>query len=131
MSGPAVTIWAPGTNIISACSNVSEIGGPTPYKLDPSFGQQSISGTSMASPQVCGVGALHLQAKPELTPAQLRQEIEANSPPLMLSTGFVNDYAAYTTSILGSEGRILYNKYNTDESHKIEGSVTITNLGIA
>lgn len=131
MAGPAVTIWAPGTNIISACSNVSEIGGPTPYKLDPSFGQQSISGTSMASPQVCGVGALHLQAKPELTPAQLKQEIEANSPPLMLSTGFVNDYAAYTTSIMGSEGRILYNKYNTDESHKIQGSVTITNLGIA
>lgn len=131
MKGPAVTIWAPGTNIISACSQISEIGGPTPYKLDGSFGQQSISGTSMASPQVCGVGALHLQADPALTPAQLKQKLEDNSPAVMFTTGSDTDYNAYTTSIMGSAGKILYNKYKTDEAHKLEGSVTITNLGIA
>ena len=130
MKGPAVTVWAPGTNIISACSNTSEIGGPAAYKLDGSWGQQSISGTSMASPQVCGVGALNLQVDPTLTPAQLKQKLEGNAPATMYTTSSSTDYNAYTTSIMGSAGKILYNKYNSDQPFATSGGVTITNLRI-
>ena len=30
----------------------------------------------MASPQVCGVGAIYLQADPSLTPAQLKSKLQ-------------------------------------------------------
>lgn len=39
------------------------------------FTEQSLSGTSMASPQVTGVAALHLSQKPHLTPAQVKARL--------------------------------------------------------
>ena len=52
--GPGITVWAPGTNILSAYNN------STGY-LDGKYGSpnffRAITGTSMASPQVCGVAA--------------------------------------------------------------------------
>ena len=52
--GPGITVWAPGSMILSAYNNSSgaldtKYGSPNFYK--------AISGTSMASPQVCGVAA--------------------------------------------------------------------------
>jgi subtilisin family serine protease len=84
----------------------------------------------MASPQVCGVGALNLQVDPALTPAQLKQKLEGNAPATMTTTGSTTDYNAYTTSIMGSAGKILYNKYNSDQPFATSGGVTITNLRI-
>ena len=52
--GPGITVWAPGSMILSAYNN------STGY-LDGKYGSpnffKAISGTSMASPQVCGVAA--------------------------------------------------------------------------
>ena len=52
--GPGITVWAPGSMILSSYNN------STGY-LDGKYGSpnffKAISGTSMASPQVCGVAA--------------------------------------------------------------------------
>lgn len=55
-----VDLFAPGVGITSAWNN-----GRT----------NTISGTSMASPHVCGVLALFLGENPDLTPAQLKNKI--------------------------------------------------------
>jgi subtilisin family serine protease len=70
-SGPGVDIYAPGDNIISTMSTTNE-GADGDYPSDANFKIGSKSGTSMASPQVCGIGALVLQVNPHMTPAQLK-----------------------------------------------------------
>ena len=52
--GPGIAIWAPGSDILS-CFNNSTGYQDTKYGGDNFF--KAISGTSMASPQVCGVAA--------------------------------------------------------------------------
>jgi len=62
--GPGVDIWAPGTAIISALPGYAS---STP---DPRSGSHYIgkyNGTSMASPQVCGVIACALEIYPNMT----------------------------------------------------------------
>jgi hypothetical protein len=61
--GPGVDIWAPGTNIISSYLS----GASDPRNAAYYFGK--INGTSMASPQVCGVLACALEIYPNMTPA--------------------------------------------------------------
>jgi hypothetical protein len=50
-TGPGVSIWAPGTDIMSSTSNTNKFTGQS-YYLNASFKQCNISGTSMAAPQV-------------------------------------------------------------------------------
>jgi len=73
-AGPGVTIYAPGTDIMSATSNTNTKSGQS-YYLNASFKQVNISGTSMASPQVAGVSALVLQLNPSYTPAQVKASL--------------------------------------------------------
>jgi subtilisin family serine protease len=61
------------------------------------FREARISGTSMASPQVCGVGAQLLQLRPELTPAQLRNLLIEYSTDTVFTTGLDNDYTNLNT----------------------------------
>ena len=66
-------VSAPGTNITSACIRqvqpVCNLGIVDETRWAPYYG--TISGTSMASPHVAGVVAMMLQARPDLTPAQI------------------------------------------------------------
>jgi subtilisin family serine protease len=78
--GEAMDINAPGTNITSSCSTDTSTaaGGSrnvSDYPADPNFKIISLTGTSMAAPQVCGVACLYLQADPTLTPAELKAKI--------------------------------------------------------
>jgi len=80
----------------------------TAYKI------MSISGTSMAAPQVAGLLALHLESQPKLTPAKILQKIITESESVIYET--VNndtDYRAFNKSILGSPNRHAYSKYGT------------------
>jgi len=111
--GPGCNIWAPGSNIMSACStpyNASKFA-PITYFDDANFYQMSISGTSMAAPQVAGLLCLHLESSPELTPAQLQSKIIADAKDVVYNTGADNDYDQVSTSTFGQDAKILYSRY--------------------
>jgi subtilisin family serine protease len=69
--GPAVTIWAPGTYIISSYTG----GISDPRNSSYLVGKNS--GTSMASPQVCGVIACALEIYPEMNQERAKAYITA------------------------------------------------------
>jgi len=64
--GTCVDVFAPGSAITAAWK-------------DSDTSTRTISGTSMASPVVCGVMALVLSANPSLTPAQMHSVISAQA----------------------------------------------------
>jgi serine protease AprX len=99
------SIVAPGVDVVStrALAPVSTLGAQldaetlTPAEL-PFY--TNMSGTSMATPHVAGIVALLLEAKPSLSPAQVKQILErtaTNMPgrePWEVGAGYVNAYAA-------------------------------------
>jgi len=126
-TGPGVDIWAPGANVVSATSNINEYSNVS-YNLDSSFKQINLSGTSMAAPQVCGLGALVLQLNPGLTPANLKNWFvtKAVSNSVIYTSNVNNDYTN-TRSLLGGNNRFLYNPFGIESDADLRGSVTITN----
>lgn len=73
-SGPRIDIWAPGTQIISAVNSdgISD-------SRNASYQVAKYSGTSMASPQVCGLLACVLEVYPEMTSAEAINYLIANA----------------------------------------------------
>jgi subtilisin family serine protease len=108
-TGPGVSIWAPGTDIMSACSNTNNKSGQS-YYANASYKQCNISGTSMATPQVAGVAALVMQLNPSYTPAQLKSSLLSTAGSPIYTTGLTNDYSN-TRSLLGSSQKVLYANY--------------------
>jgi serine protease AprX len=99
------TITAPGVDIIStrALNTVLPIlGAPSDINIDPAWipYYTTMSGTSMATPEVAGVCALLLSAKPSLTPAGVKQALVSTATPMpgysahQVGAGYVNAYAA-------------------------------------
>jgi subtilisin family serine protease len=109
-TGPGVSIWAPGTDIMSATSTTNKFGAPA-YYLNASYKQTNISGTSMATPQVAGVAALVLQLNATYTPAQIKTSLLNTAGSVIYSTGLTNDYSN-TRSLLGSSQKVLFADYN-------------------
>jgi len=70
--GSCVDIFGPGSEITSAW-----IGSPSATK--------TISGTSMASPHVCGVAAKYKSANTALSVAQIAQQLISNATPNVIS----------------------------------------------
>jgi hypothetical protein len=115
-SGPRVDIWAPGTNIISSTSNTNTMGATATYPSDTNYKIASISGTSMASPNIVGVVAQLLQLHPDYTPAQIRALLIADSTPdALYSTGLLTDYSDLR-SLHGSANRFVYQNSLTTTS---------------
>ena len=78
--GPGVDLYAPGTYIISALPN----GVGDPRNGDYYLGKYS--GTSMASPQVCGVLACALEVYPHMNQAQAKAYILGHAKSAQLTT---------------------------------------------
>ena len=134
--GPAVNIWAPGRNIVGACSTINE-KTDGPYSFNTSYRQTNIGGTSMASPQVAGVCALFLQAYPNLTPAQLQKMIfDYSKSTVNFNHTGLTDYDVYPSgtftgfspSSCGGPNRFLFNPYNKSTPVSAIGSGTIKGM---
>jgi len=103
--GPRVDIFSPGTNIISSVNGVY-------YPLtadDPrnsSYKISKISGTSMASPQVCGVLACALEQNPSMTQEQALEYAQhyAKTNQMSETSGGHQD----TTDLQGAANNYLY-----------------------
>lgn len=107
--GPAVNIWAPGGQIMAAMSNINDGGTTYDYPDNASYLHQSLSGTSMAAPQVTGVIALHLQVKPKMSPEEMQNTLIGDSfENLLYDTG--NSFGSYR-ALHGSPNRTLYSRY--------------------
>ena len=77
-------VSAPGSDITSS-------GTPTGIAiLSPTLpgGTTTLSGTSMAAPHVSGVAALLLQARPSLTPDQVREVLQVTAGPMTGEAAF-------------------------------------------
>jgi subtilisin family serine protease len=109
-TGPGVDIYAPGTNIISACSTTNRFGASSYYN-NASYRQVNISGTSMASPQVAGVSAMILQLNPTYTPAQVKSALIAQATATIYTTGLSNDWTD-TRSLQGGSQRFLHANFD-------------------
>jgi serine protease AprX len=70
------TVLAPGEDVLSTCT-----AGTAVYSTRTCQGSLRASGTSAAAPQVAGVLALLKQARPGLTPDQMRAVLEATGTP--------------------------------------------------
>lgn len=110
--GPGITLFAPGSNIRSAFSDTNSHNDAN-YYLDSSFKQGSISGTSMASPQVCGVGATILQLNPHLTPEQLQLKLKNLATDNVISTTNSGTDYQNNRSLLDAPNKLLYTPFNS------------------
>jgi subtilisin family serine protease len=117
--GPGVTIYAPGTNIMSACSTTNAFSGEN-YYGNPTYKQTNISGTSMASPQVAGICALLMESNPQMTPAQLKANLLANAGTAIYSVVSNNDWSV-TNTLKGGSDKVAYNKFNSIQTSRISG----------
>ena len=91
--GERVDIWAPGSDIISAIydySSASTYGSRVADSRNSSYYLASINGTSMSSPQVCGVIACLAEQEPDLTQAEALQHLKENSLAEIATTGTIN-----------------------------------------
>jgi len=106
--GPGVDIWAPGTNILSAyLSGVSDSRNGT-HLLG------KISGTSMASPNVCGVLACALEQNPHWNQTQAKAYIvnTATQGQITNTTGGPADIR----DLQGAPNKYLYYKKERPET---------------
>ena len=125
--GPTIDVFAAGSTILS------------PYKTgydDPrntSFHNDTISGTSMAAPNVSGVIALHLESMPTSTRKSVRKWLLSEGSTTLSSSDYYDPYTSNgandttywgnTYSLKSSPRRILYNPYANNNIPKIDGVV--------
>lgn len=127
LSGPGVNIWAPGHNIMSACSNTNVMNAVA-YHKDSSYKQVNIGGTSMASPQVAGLSSLYLQINPKWNMDQLRTAIQADSKDVIYepTTSTYN----VTNGLFGSGNRMLFNKFGVAQDGTVKNGMAVNNAAI-
>ncbi|MGG3561485.1 S8 family serine peptidase [Neobacillus rhizosphaerae] len=129
---PSVT--APGVDIISTrvLAPVSTLGATTDAELiEPAYlpYYTAMSGTSMATPHVAGITALMLEAKPTLSPDEIKkilQDTATNMPGYEtweVGTGYVNAYAALDAVLFGNQYGSTVNAYQPFNSN-VKSTVT-------
>jgi plastocyanin len=120
--GARVDIWAPGSDIISAVYDYSSSGGYGSRVADPrngSYWLASINGTSMASPQVCGVVACIAETEQNLTQAEALQYLKETSKANCGDDGGTINHSPYET-FGTSNNRYLFITSKRQESGSIQ-----------
>jgi len=112
--GPGCDVVSPGTYITSSTSQLSTFN-PFPYNFglqaQNTFKACKISGTSMATPQVTGICALHLARHPETTPAQMLTWVTTNSKKNQVNTTTSDNDWLNNRALLTGPNNYLYNPY--------------------
>lgn len=122
-SGPGVDVYAPGEYIMSAIPEGSSIETATTsiaYPDNDTFRATKISGTSMASPQVAGVVACMLDARPEYTQTQVKAWIqEVGTSNRLTQTG-----STYTDLgfLQGGPNRYLFQPFSLSTAWRFSGN---------
>jgi subtilisin family serine protease len=129
-AGAAVDVWAPGSFILSACSNITQYEGVSAsYYAHSSYKQAVISGTSMSAPQVAGVVSLYLQLNPWSTPTQVKSWLASHAQNVIYETGSDSDYTN-NRSLWGASNRFLYVPFNSPYPLESTGTVGIQALQV-
>lgn len=118
--GPRVDIWAPGSNIMSSCAG--SLGGISDPR-NSSYLIRKLNGTSMACPQVTGLLATVLEARPTMTPAEARAWIsnKANASNVMYdaTTGVASSDYTSTQALQGAQNKFLLTPFNSSTPYSI------------
>lgn len=107
--GPRVDVYAPGVNIISSLQSSGGQATLVNDYRDINYKLGKYNGTSMASPQVCGVLACLLEQYPNMKQSDIMSYLEQNSKTNQMTTtsGGYND----DTDLQGSSNSyLLYKK---------------------
>jgi subtilisin family serine protease len=127
-TGPRVDLYAPGVLIMGAFDNRSYIGAAVQDPRNTSYYLNKVSGTSQACPQVTGVVACLLQARPWMTPTQVLSWLKSTSLKNQLNEsafvgGSIPSVGTYTNlaSIQGGNNYILYQSFNLPDPLTIRG----------
>lgn len=118
--GPAVNVWAPGTDIMSATSNMSTRDDVFNYPDNAGYKVESMTGTSQAAPQVAGVLALHLQSQPYLTPARLMRKVVDDAVEGIIESTRNQEYLPYAGSLAGAPNIFLRSRYGVANPFSVE-----------
>lgn len=105
-TGPRVDVYSPGTMIMGAYANRSYITYAVADPRNSTYHLNKISGTSQACPQVTGMLATVLQARPAMTPAEAKQFVVDCSIKNTIVEGSSTAYSS-TTYLQGGNNRIL------------------------
>lgn len=135
---PAIT--APGVDIIStrAVGPVSSLDPTTDANMiEPAYlpFYTVMSGTSMATPHVAGIVALLLEAKPSLSPDDIKkvlQDTATNMPGYeawQVGAGYVNAYASLDAVMFGKQYGKTVNASQTFNSN-VKSSVTRNDFSV-
>lgn len=120
-TGPRVDVYAPGVMIMGAYANKSYQTAAVQDPRNSNYYLNKISGTSQATPQVTGLLATVLQARPTMTPAQAKAFLVEYSTKDVLNqnpsggTGYSNQFY-----LQGGNNRYLYQPFNSS----LRGSIT-------
>ena len=125
--GPTLDIWAAGTRILSPFNSGYQDPRNTSYYIE------YLQGTSMATPNVSGVIALHLESTPTATRKNVREWLLSEGSRTLSSSDYYDPYTSNGASdtnywgnkhsLKSSPRRILYNPYANNTIPKIEGVV--------
>lgn len=100
--GPRINVWAPGSSIISSVHTDGIVTDPR----NSNFLLDKLSGTSMASPQVCGVIACLMQKFPKLRQVDVLKFIKEK---LSIPNGLTDNPSDVFETLDGSTTAYLYN----------------------